>query len=98
MPQKLRGVAIDNADPTLREYRQREVQGRPAHVRVFQEAAFRRDPGSRQVHGAVRFEKTLGQDGALARKGLVPLPKAEFEAMRKAALAGETAKADALTN
>ena len=67
----------------------------PGACTYFKKQHFGVIPGLDKFMAQYVSEKTLGQDGALARKGLVPLPKAEFEAMRKAALAGETTKADA---
>jgi phosphate transport system substrate-binding protein len=95
---KLRGVAIDNADPTFENIANGKYKGARRMYVYFKKQHFGVIPGLDKFMAQYVSEKTLGQDGALARKGLVPLPKAEFEAMRKAALAGETTKADALTN
>lgn len=95
---KLRGVAIDGAEPTFENIASGKYKGARRMYVYFKKQHLGVIPGLDKFMAQYVSEKTLGQDGTLARKGLVPLPKAEFEAVRKAALAGETTTADALTN
>ena len=95
---KLRGVAIEGAEPTFENIASGKYKGARRMYVYFKKQHFGVIQGLDKFMAQYVSEKTLGQDGALARKGLVPLPKAEAEAVRKAALAGETIKPDALTN
>jgi phosphate transport system substrate-binding protein len=95
---KLRGVDLEAAEPTFENIASGKYKGARRMYVYFKKQHFGVIPGLDKFLAQYVSEKTLGQDGTLARKGLVSLPKAELEAVRKSALAGETMKLDALTN
>lgn len=93
---KLKGVAIEGVDPTYENISSGKYKGardlyiyvKKAHAGVI--------PGLDKFVAEYVSEKALGADGYLAGKGLVALPKEATEKIRKAAIAMETLKADAL--
>ena len=84
---KLRGVSIDGVAPEYDLIAGGKYKGsRPLfvylkkqHVGVI--------PGIEKFAAEYVSDKAMSKDGYLARKGLVALPKAEAEAVRKAVLA-----------
>lgn len=95
---KLKGVAIEGVDPTYDNISSGKYKGsRPLFVYVKKQH-IGVIPGLDKFVAEYVSEKALGKDGYLARKGLVALPKAELDGVRKAALASEPVKGDVLTN
>ena len=66
---KLRGVAIDNADPTFENIANGKYKGARRMYVYFKKQHFGVIPGLDKFMAQYVSEKTLGQDGALARKG-----------------------------
>jgi phosphate transport system substrate-binding protein len=80
---KLRGVPLDGADPTYENIASGKYKGsrllyvylKKQHVGVV--------PGLDKFAAEYVSPKAIGEDGYLAKKGLVTLPKAEAEKVRK---------------
>ncbi|GIK97724.1 MAG: phosphate ABC transporter substrate-binding protein [Alphaproteobacteria bacterium] len=95
---KLRGVALDGVAPefdaitagTYKGARRMYVYVKKAHVGVI--------PALDKFAAEYVSPKAIGEDGYLARKGLVTLPKNEAENVRKAVLGMQTMSAEPLTN
>ena len=93
---KLKGVAIEGVDPSYETISDGKYKGarklyvyvKKAHVGVI--------PGLDKFVAEYVSDKALGDDGYLAKKGLVPLPKDALEKAAKSAVALETLKADDL--
>lgn len=89
---KLTGVAIDGVEPTYENISGGDYKGarklyvyvKKAHVGVI--------PGMKEFVAEYVSEKAMGEDGYLAQKGLVALPKEQAEKVRKAALAMDPMK------
>ena len=87
---KLRGAAVEGVEPDLRSHRVRQVQGgRPLFVYVKKQH-IGVVPGLDKFIAEYVSEKAMGKEGYLSRKGLVPLPAAEADAVRKSAIAQTT--------
>lgn len=79
---KLKGVSLDGVDPTFENIAGNKYKGarrmyvyvKKAHVGVI--------PGLDKFAAEYVSEKALGADGYLASKGLVTLPKEEFEVVK----------------
>jgi phosphate transport system substrate-binding protein len=84
---KLRGVALDGVEPNFESIAADKYKGarrmyvyiKKAHVGVI--------PGLDKFAMEYISDKALGSDGYLAKKGLVTLPKAELEAVKKSVTA-----------
>ncbi|MPZ36548.1 MAG: phosphate ABC transporter substrate-binding protein [Rhizobiales bacterium] len=95
---KLRGVPLNGVEPefdqiTSGKYpgaRRMYVYVKKAHVGIV--------PGLDKFAAEYVSTKALGEDGYLAKKGLVTLPKNELEGVRKAVLGMSPMKPDVLTN
>ncbi|HMN38359.1 MAG TPA: PstS family phosphate ABC transporter substrate-binding protein [Hyphomicrobium sp.] len=93
---KLKGVAIEGADPTYENISSGKYKGardlyiyiKKAHVGVV--------PGLDRFVAEFVSDKALGEDGYLADKGLVALPKDALEQVKKTAGAMEPMKGDDL--
>lgn len=89
---KLAGIAIDGVEPTYENISGGEYKGarklyvyvKKAHVGVI--------PGMKEFVAEYVSEKAMGEDGYLAQKGLVALPKEQADKVRKAALAMDPMK------
>jgi phosphate transport system substrate-binding protein len=80
---KLRGVAIDGTDPTFENIAGGKYKGsRPLFVYIKKQHVGV-VPGIDKLAAEYVSPRALGEDGYLAKKGLVTLPKAELEAVRK---------------
>ena len=95
---KLRGVGIDGAQPTFEAITSGKYKGarklyvyiKKQHVGVV--------PGLDKFVAEYVSPKAIGEDGYLAKKGLVTLPKAEAETVRKASVGMAALSPDPLTN
>ncbi len=93
---KLKGVSIDGVDPTYENISAGKYKGardlyvyvKKQHVGVI--------PGLEKFVAEYVSAKASGEDGYLAQKGLVPLPKAVMEKVASAANAMEVMKGDDL--
>lgn len=80
---KLKGVTLDGGEPNFDNIASGKYKGarrmyvyiKKAHVGVV--------PGLDKFAAEYVSDKAMGKDGYLARKGLVTLPKAEFDAVKK---------------
>ena len=80
---KLRGVPIDGTEPTFENIAGGKYKGsRPLFVYIKKQHVGV-VPGIDKLAAEYVSNKALGEDGYLAKKGLVTLPKAELEAVRK---------------
>jgi phosphate transport system substrate-binding protein len=80
---KLRGVAFDGTEPTYENIAGGKYKGsRPLFVYIKKQHVGM-VPGVDKFAAEYVSNKALGEDGYLAKKGLVTLPKAELEAVRK---------------
>jgi phosphate transport system substrate-binding protein len=93
---KLRGVPLDGVEPEFENITSGKYAGarrmyvyiKKAHVGVV--------PGIDKFAAEYVSPKALGEDGYLAKKGLVTLPKAEAEAVRKSIIDMKPVALDAL--
>ena len=80
---KLRGVALDGTEPTYENIASGKYKGsRPLFVYIKKQHVGM-VPGIDKFAAEYVSNKALGEDGYLAKKGLVTLPKAQLEAVRK---------------
>ena len=95
---KLRGVTIEGVEPTFETIASGKYKAsRPLFIYVKKQH-YGVVPGLEKFVAEYVSEKSMGKDGYLSRKGLVPLPANEAADVRKAALAGDRAlRARALT-
>jgi phosphate transport system substrate-binding protein len=95
---KLRGVALDGVAPEFEEITSGKYKGarrmyvyvKKNHVGVI--------PGLDKFAAEYVSTKAIGEDGYLSKKGLVTLPKAEADSMRKAVLGLQAMSPEPLTN
>jgi phosphate transport system substrate-binding protein len=93
---KLRGVPIEGVEPTFEAIASGQYKGsRPLFVYVKKQH-YGVVPGLEKFVAEYVSEKSMGKDGYLSRKGLVPLPTAEAAEVRKAVLAGTVLSGDGL--
>ncbi|MDX2308417.1 MAG: PstS family phosphate ABC transporter substrate-binding protein [Hyphomicrobium sp.] len=93
---KLKGVAIEGAEPTYENISGGKYKGARKLYVYFKKAHIGVIPGVDKLIAEYTSEKALGADGYLTDKGLVALPKDAFEKSAKAAAEGATLKADEL--
>jgi phosphate transport system substrate-binding protein len=80
---KLRGVAVDGTEPTYENIAGGKYKGsRPLFVYIKKQHVGM-VPGIDKFAAEYVSNKALGEDGYLAKKGLVTLPKAQLEPVRK---------------
>src|SRR5262245_37976168 len=80
---KLRGVALDGTEPTYENIAGGKYKGsRPLFVYIKKQH-IGVVPGIDKFAAEYVSNKALGEDGYLAKKGLVTLPKKELESVRK---------------
>lgn len=84
---KLRGVPLDGVTPDFDAIANGKYKGARRMYVYFKQQHFGVVPGLEQFMAEFVSPRALGKDGYLARKGLVTLPPAELEAVRKAVLA-----------
>ena len=87
---KLKGVALDGVEPDFDAIASGKYKGARAMFVYIKKAHVGVIPGLDKFAIEYTSEKALSKDGYLARKGLVALPKAELETVRKS-VAGLTA-------
>jgi phosphate transport system substrate-binding protein len=93
---KLTGVSIEGAEPTFENISGGKYKGaRPLFV-YFKKAHIGVIQGLDKFIAEYTSEKALGEEGYLTEKGLVALPKEEFEKSAKAANDGVALTADDL--
>lgn len=81
---KLRGVALDGVEPEFDNIASNKYVGARRMYVYVKEQHLSLVPGLEKFMGEYVSTKALGKDGYLARKGLVTLPPAELEGVRKA--------------
>ena len=80
---KLRGVALEGAEPNYENIASGKYKGsRPLFI-YFKKQHIGVVPGIDKFAAEYVSNKALGEDGYLAKKGLVTLPKKELEQVRK---------------
>lgn len=80
---KLRGVTFDGTEPTYDNIADGKYKGsRPLYVYIKKQHVGM-VPGVDKFAAEYVSNKALGEDGYLAKKGLVTLPKAQLEGVRK---------------
>jgi phosphate transport system substrate-binding protein len=80
---KLRGVTFDGTEPTYENIAGGKYKGsRPLYIYIKKQHVGM-VPGVDKFAAEYVSNKALGEDGYLAKKGLVTLPKAELEPVRK---------------
>ena len=80
---KLKGVALDGVEPDFDAIASGKYKGARAMFVYIKKAHVGVIPGLDKFAIEYTSEKALSKDGYLARKGLVALPKAELETVRK---------------
>ena len=93
---KLQGVALDGVGPTFEAIADGKYKGARAMFVYVKKAHVGVIPGLDKFAAEYVSTKALGEDGYLASKGLVTLPKEEAAAVAKAATALVPLAADAL--
>jgi phosphate transport system substrate-binding protein len=87
---KLRGATIEGVEPSFEAIASGKYKGsRPLFV-YFKKQHIGVVPGLDKFIAEYVSEKAMGKEGYLSRKGLVPLPTADADVARKAALAQAT--------
>ncbi|HWE21504.1 MAG TPA: PstS family phosphate ABC transporter substrate-binding protein [Hyphomicrobiaceae bacterium] len=87
---KLRGVTIEGVEPSFEAIASGKYKGsRPLFIYVKKQH-IGIVPGLDKFVAEYVSDKSMGKDGYLSRKGLVPLPSSEAAEVRKAALAQTT--------
>jgi phosphate transport system substrate-binding protein len=85
---KLRGVAVEGVEPSFETISAGKYKGsRPLFIYVKKQH-YGVVPGLDKFVAEYVSEKSMGKDGYLSRKGLVPLPAKEAAEVRRSALAG----------
>lgn len=80
---KLRGVPLDGVEPNFENIAANKYKGARRMYVYVKKAHIGLIPGLDKFALEYVSDKALGEDGYLAAKGLVTLPKAELEAVRK---------------
>jgi phosphate transport system substrate-binding protein len=94
---KLRGVALDGTEPTYENIANGKYKGARRMYVYIKKAHVGLVPGLDKFAAEYVSQKALGEDGYLAKKGLVTLPKAELEGVRKSTLSMAPMKGDPLS-
>jgi phosphate transport system substrate-binding protein len=95
---KLRGVPLDGVAPEFDNITSGKYQGARRLYVYIKKAHVGLVPGIDKFAAEYVSAKAIGEDGYLAKKGLVTLPKTEVESVRKAVLGMSPMTADPLTN
>jgi phosphate transport system substrate-binding protein len=95
---KLKGVPLDGVAPDFEAIADNKYKGARRMYVYIKKAHIGVTPGLDKFAAEYVSDKALGKDGYLARKGLVALPKAELEAVRKSVSDMLTMKGDDLSS
>jgi phosphate transport system substrate-binding protein len=95
---KLRGVPLDGVAPEFENITSGKYKGARRMYVYIKKAHAGLVPGLDKFAAEYVSPKAIGEDGYLAKKGLVTLPKTELETVRKAVLGMAPMTADPLTN
>ena len=95
---KLRGVALDGVIPEYDNISSGKYKGSRALWVYIKKQHVGLVPGLDKFASEYVSPKAIGEDGYLSKKGLVTLPKAEAEAVRRAVLGLAPMTAEPLTN
>ncbi len=93
---KLKGAAIEGVDPSYETISGGKYKGARKMFVYFKKAHVGVIPGLEKFVAEYTSAKAMGDDGYLAQKGLVPLPKEAMEKVAKSAAALEPLKAEDL--
>lgn len=93
---KLKGVAIEGAEPTFENIADGKYKGARRMYVYFKKAHVGVIAGLEKLAAEYVSDKAIGADGYLAQKGLVTLPKEELAVVTKSVLAMEPMKASDL--
>lgn len=97
-PAKLVGVALDGVEPTYENISAGKYKGARKMFVYVKKDHVGMIPGLEKFIAEFTSEKAAGEDGYLAQKGLVPLPKADLEQVRTNTSKLETLTMEAFTN
>ena len=95
---KLRGVALDGVAPEFEEITSGKYKGARRMYVYVKKQHVGTIPGLDKFAAEYVSTKAIGEDGYLAKKGLVTLPKAEAESMRKTVTGLQAMTPEPLTN
>ncbi len=95
---KLRGVPLDGVAPEFENITSGKYKGALRMYVYIKKAHVGLVPGLDKFAAEYVSPKAIGEDGYLAKKGLVTLPKTELETVRKAVLGMAPMTAEPLTN
>jgi phosphate transport system substrate-binding protein len=95
---KLRGIALDGATPEFDNITSGKYPGARRMYVYIKKAHVGTVPGLDKFAAEYVSPKAIGEDGYLAKKGLVTLPKNEAENVRKAVLGLTAMSPEPLTN
>ncbi len=95
---KLRGVSLDGVEPTFENIAADKYKGARAMFVYIKKAHIGLVPGLDKFAAEYISARALGEDGYLAKKGLVTLPKNLLEQVRKDVTAQKPLVLEALTN
>lgn len=95
---KLRGVHLDGIEPTFENIAAGKYEGSRAMFVYIKKAHIGLVPGLDKFAAEYISARALGEDGYLAKKGLVTLPKNLLEQVRKDVTAQKPLVLEALTN
>lgn len=95
---RLRGVALDGATPEFENITNGKYKGARRVYVYLKKGHIGVVPGIEKFAAEYVSAKAIGEDGYLARKGLVTLPKQELEAVRKAVMSLAPLSPEPLTN
>jgi phosphate transport system substrate-binding protein len=95
---KLRGVALDGVAPEFDEITSGKYKGARRMYVYVKKQHVGTIPGLDKFAAEYVSTKAIGEDGYLSKKGLVTLPKAEADAMRKSVLGLQAMSPEPLTN
>lgn len=95
---KLKGVALDGVEPDFDAIASEKYKGARAMFVYVKKAHIGVIPGLDKFAAEYVSDRALGRDGYLSRKGLVALPKAELENVRKAVIGATPMTGQGLPN
>lgn len=95
---KLRGVALDGVEPEFENITSGKYKGARRMYVYIKKAHVGLVPGLDKFAAEYVSPRAIGEDGYLAKKGLVTLPKTEADAVRKAVTGMTAMSGDPLTN
>jgi phosphate transport system substrate-binding protein len=95
---KLRGVALDGVEPEFDNITSGKYKGARRMYVYIKKAHVGLVPGLDKFAAEYVSPKAIGEDGYLAKKGLVTLPKNEADSVRKSVLGMSSMTGEPLTN